>query len=84
VEKKIIDFECMDTYPLTEELLRQVCGVHTTFQYIVSGYSIFPSKKNAPHQKIPIQDWGMDFFYKKMVVQLGGIVCVINKKLAVG
>ena len=28
---KIIDYECMDTYPLTEESLRQVCGVHTTF-----------------------------------------------------
>jgi hypothetical protein len=28
---KIIDFECMHTYPLTEESLRQVCGIHTTF-----------------------------------------------------
>ena len=42
---KIIDFESMHTYPLTEESLRQVCGVHTTFQRIVSGYGIFPSKQ---------------------------------------
>ena len=42
--KKIIDFECMHTYPLTEESLRRVCGVHTTFQRIVRGYGIFPSK----------------------------------------
>jgi hypothetical protein len=41
---KIIDFECMHTYPLTEETLQQVCGVQTTFQCIVSGYGRFPSK----------------------------------------
>ena len=64
--KKIIDFESMHTYPLTEESLRQVCGVHTTFQHIVSGYGIFPSNqiRNATENAY-IEDWGMDQFYKK-------------------
>ncbi len=81
---KIFDFECMHTYPLTEESLRQVCGVHTTFQRIVSGYGIFPSKKFAPHQKMPMYKIGVWMIITKKVVQLGGILCVINKKLAVG
>jgi hypothetical protein len=63
--KKIIDFECMHTYPLTEESLRQVCGVHTTFQRIVSGYGIFPSKKiRTSSENDYVQDWGMNDYYK--------------------
>ncbi len=63
---KIIDFESMHTYPLTEESLRQVCGVHTTFQRIVSGYGIFPSKQiRNSTENAYIKDWGMDDFYKK-------------------
>ena len=63
---KIIDFECMHTYPLTEESLRQVCGVHTTFQRIVRGYGIFPSKEiRLSPENAYVQDWGMDDFYKK-------------------
>jgi hypothetical protein len=66
VEKQIIDFECMHTYPLTEESLRQVCGVHTTFQRIVSGYGIFPSKTiRTSTENAYIKDWGMNDFYKK-------------------
>jgi hypothetical protein len=63
---KIIDFESMHTYPLTEESLRQVCGVHTTFQRICNGYGIFPSKqiRNSTENAF-IKDWGMDDFYKK-------------------
>lgn len=63
---KIIDFESMHTYPLTEESLRQVCGVHTTFQRIVSGCGIFPSKKiRNSTENAYIKDWGMDDYYKK-------------------
>jgi hypothetical protein len=40
----VIDFESMHTYALTEESLRQVCGVHTTFVHLTSGYGIIPSK----------------------------------------
>jgi hypothetical protein len=63
---KILDFECMHTYPLTEESLRQVCGVHTTFQRIVRGYGIFPSKeiRSSPANAY-VQHWGMDDYYKK-------------------
>ncbi len=28
----VIDYESMYTYPLTEDTLRQICGVNTTFQ----------------------------------------------------
>jgi len=63
---KIIVFECMHTYPLTEESLRQVCGVHTTFQRIVHGYGIFLSKEiHLSPENVYVQDWGMDDFYTK-------------------
>jgi len=63
---KIIDFECMHTYPLTEESLRQVCGVHTTFERIVRGYGIFPSKEiRLLPENAYVQHWGMDDYYKK-------------------
>ncbi len=45
-QKMVIDFESTHTYLLTEESLRQVCGVHTTFFKINHGYGLFPSKKN--------------------------------------
>jgi len=64
----IIDFESMHTYPLAEESLKKVCGVQTTFQRIVSGYSIFPSKQihnSSENAYIKVKDWGMDNFYKK-------------------
>ena len=63
----IIDFECMHTYALTEESLRQVCGVHTTFVRLTSGYGIIPpnpirsAMKNADDY-----DWGMDDYYKPL------------------
>ena len=58
---KIIDFKSTYTYPLTEESLRQVCGVHTTFQHIVSGCGIFPSKQmRNSTENAYIKDWGMD------------------------
>jgi len=73
---KIIDFEYMHTYPLTEESLRQVCGVHTTFQHIVSGYGIFPSKKICTSsENAYIQDWGMDDYYKKSGSVRGYFTC---------
>ncbi len=63
---KIIDFGSMHTYPLTEESFRQVCGVHTTFQRIVSGYGIFPSKQiRNSTENAYIKDWGMDDYLQK-------------------
>jgi hypothetical protein len=73
---KIIDFECMHTYPLTEESLGQVCGVHTTFQRIVSGYGIFPSKKiRTSSENDDVQDWGMNDYYKKGGSVRGYFMC---------
>jgi hypothetical protein len=43
----VIDFECMHSYALTKESLRQVCGVHITFVRLTSGYGIFPSSPYA-------------------------------------
>jgi hypothetical protein len=40
----VIDYESMYKYPLTEDTLRQICGVNTTFQRISCGYDILPSK----------------------------------------
>ncbi len=40
----VIDYESKYTYPLTEDTLRQICGVNTTFQQISCGYGILPSK----------------------------------------
>jgi hypothetical protein len=61
----VIDFECMHTYALTEESLRQVCGVHTTFVRNTSGYGIIPTNSVRSSMKnANIYDWDMDDFYK--------------------
>jgi hypothetical protein len=61
----VIDFECMHTYALTEESLRQVCGVHTRFVRLTSGYGIFPPKTIGSAMKnADDYDWGMDDYYK--------------------
>jgi hypothetical protein len=61
----VIDFECMHTYALTEESLRQVCGVHTTFVRLTSGYGIIPLKTICSAMKnADDYDWGMDDYYK--------------------
>jgi hypothetical protein len=61
----VIDYESIYTYPLTEDTLRQICGVNTTFQRISCGYSILPSticKTFEENQNI--QDWGIADLYK--------------------
>jgi hypothetical protein len=40
----VIDYQSMYTYPLTEGILRQICGVNTTIQRISCGYGILLSK----------------------------------------
>ncbi len=37
----VINYESMYMYPLTEDTLRQICGVNTTFQQISCGYGIY-------------------------------------------
>ncbi len=61
----VIDFESPHTYLLTEESLRQVCGVHTTFSKINRGYGLFPSKKNRKLKgNSNITDWGWNEYNK--------------------
>jgi hypothetical protein len=38
----VIDYESKFTFPLTNDSLRQICGVNTTFAEISCGYEIFP------------------------------------------
>ncbi len=61
----VIDYESMYTYPLTEDTLRQICGVNTTFQQISCGYGILPSKicKTFEGNQY-IQNWGIADLYK--------------------
>ncbi len=40
----VIDYKSKYTYPLTEDTLRQIRSVNTTFQQISCGYGILPSK----------------------------------------
>ncbi len=62
----VIDYVSMCTYPLTEDTLRQICGVNTNFQRIRCGYGILPSticKTFEANQNI--QDWGTEEYFKQ-------------------
>jgi hypothetical protein len=60
------DYKYMYTYPLTEDPLRQICGVNTTFQRISCGYGILPSKIcKALKENQNIQDWGTVEYFKQ-------------------
>ncbi len=57
----IIDYESKYTVPLTNDSLRRICGVNTTFAGISCGYGIFPPKdiRNSM-DNISIEDWGIN------------------------
>ncbi len=62
----VIDYESMYMYPLTEDILRRICSVNTTFQQISCGYGILPSticKLFEANQYI--QDWGIEEYVKQ-------------------
>ncbi len=62
----VIDYESMYTYPLTEDTLRQIHGVNTTFQQISCGYGILLSticKTFEANQNI--QNWGTEEYFKQ-------------------
>jgi hypothetical protein len=61
----VIDYESMYMYPLTEDTLRQICGVYTTFNLISCGYGNLPSKIcKALQANQNIQGWGIADLYK--------------------
>jgi hypothetical protein len=37
----VIDYESMYTYPLTENTLRQICGINTTFNELAMGMASY-------------------------------------------
>jgi hypothetical protein len=56
----IIDYESKYTFPMTNDSLRQICDVNTTFVGISCGYGIFPPKhiRNSM-DNISIEDRGI-------------------------
>jgi hypothetical protein len=62
----VIDYKSMFTYPLTQDTLRQICGVSTTFQRTSCGYGILPSKIcKALQANQNIQDWSIEEYFKQ-------------------
>ena len=57
----VIDYESEYTFSLTNDSLRQICGVNTSFAGISCGYGIFPPKyiKNSMENS-SIEDWGIN------------------------
>ncbi len=57
----IIDYESKYTFPFTNDSLRQICGVNTTFVGISCGYGIFPPNhiRNSI-DNVSVEDWGIN------------------------
>jgi hypothetical protein len=56
-----IDYESRYTFPLTNDSLRQICGVNTTFHGISCGYGIFPPNHILNFiDNVYVEDWGMN------------------------
>ncbi len=59
--RMIVDYESKYTFPLTNDSLRQICGVNTTFVGISCGYEIFPTNHiRSSMNNISIEDWGIN------------------------
>ncbi len=56
----IIDYESKYTFSLTNDSLRQICGVNTTFAGISCGYGIFPPNLIRNSMDDSIEDWGIN------------------------
>jgi hypothetical protein len=57
----IIDYESRYTFPSTNDSLRKICGVNTTFHGISCGYGVFPPNhiRNSI-DKVSVEDWGIN------------------------
>ncbi len=62
----IIEYESKYTFPLTNDSLRQICGVNTTFVGISCSYGIFPSNyiQNSI-DNVSVEDWGINKYVIK-------------------
>jgi hypothetical protein len=57
----IIDYESKYTFPLTNDSLRQICGVNTTFDGISCGYRKFPPNYICNSiDNVSVGDWGIN------------------------
>ncbi len=57
----IIDYESKYTFQLTNDSLRLICGVNTTFVGISCGYGKFlPNHIQNSMVNISIEDWGIN------------------------
>jgi hypothetical protein len=57
----IMNYESRYTFPLTNDSLRQICGVNTTFHGISCGHGIFPPNhiRNSI-DNVSVEDWGVN------------------------
>ncbi len=57
----IIDYEFEYTFSFTNDSLRQICSVNTSYSGISCGYGIFPPKNiQNSMEKSSIEDWGIN------------------------
>jgi hypothetical protein len=57
----IIDYESEYTFSFTNDSLRQICGVNTSYAGISCGYGIIPPKNiQNSMENSSIEDWGIN------------------------
>ena len=62
----VIDYESKFTFPVTEESIRRICGVNTTFRRVSTGFGLFPPKQVRKQLNgVQLTDWGITEFYKR-------------------
>ena len=62
----VIDYESKFTFPVTEESIRRICGVNTTFRRVSTGFGLFPPKQVRKQlNDVQLTDWGITEFYKR-------------------
>ncbi len=62
----IIDYESKYTFSFTNDSLRQICDVNTTFAGISCGYGIFPPNYICSSKdNVSIEDWGINKYNTK-------------------
>ncbi len=70
----IIDYESEYTFLLTNDSLRQICGVNTSYAGISCGYGIFPPKNIKNPWKIHLLKIGESMNIISKGVPLGNIL----------
>jgi hypothetical protein len=62
----IIDYESKYTFLSTNDSLRQLCGVNTTFVGISCGYGILPPNHiQNSIDNVSVEDWGINEYNNK-------------------